>query len=101
MARIAGAVVFIGGAKWQDGKLTEVDGVRAELTAAREAGAFLLPVASTGGTAKSIADELLKFPGRKGGGNSTRPSNASLRDLASKDSPKKIAANIISILLQR
>jgi hypothetical protein len=101
MARIAGAIVFIGGAKWQDGQLVDADGVRAELEAARVTGAFLLPIGSTGGAARTIAEELIAMPGTSGGGLSRRPSKSDLRALMKKGDPQEIAKKALSVLMRR
>jgi hypothetical protein len=63
MARVSGAVVFIGGAPIDNGKVVDADGVRAEFEAARRTGAFLISAGSTGGTAHEFANEMLLMPG--------------------------------------
>lgn len=95
MARIAGAIVFIGGAKLERGHIVDAEGVRAELDAARKIGVFLLPIGSTGGAARTVAEELIRIPM-----TSQRPSKQVLRDLMRKDNPLVIAQKVGAILLQ-
>ncbi|PYE30665.1 SIR2-like protein [Rhizobium sp. PP-WC-1G-195] len=58
LARNSGTVVFLGGAKMSSGSAVIADGVLEEFEKAKSAGAFLLPVGSTGGAAKQIAETL-------------------------------------------
>ncbi len=101
MARVSGAIVFIGGAKWEQGQLVDADGVTAELEAARNSGAYLLPIGSTGGVAKAIAEQLIALPGSSGGGKSQRPSKSDLRALLRPADPQEVAKKVISILSKR
>jgi hypothetical protein len=96
MARMAGAVVFVGGSKIVDDKMISASGVMDELEAARAAGRFLLPVGATGGSARAIADELLKEKGDKGA--LSRPSKHVLRELLERAPPDKIATAVVRIL---
>lgn len=93
MARIAGTIIFIGGLKLEAGSLVDAEGVRAELEAARAAGAFCLPIGSTGGTARRIAEEMLGSPT-----NSSQPTKALLRTLMKRSSPSDIAKSVLSEL---
>jgi hypothetical protein len=95
MARVSGAVVFIGGAKVEGPHLVEADGVKAELEAALKTGAFLLPVGSTGGSARAIAEDLLKTPATAG---ARRPSKRDLRALMKRDQPAAVAKSVLDIL---
>lgn len=95
MARVSGAVIFIGGAKVEGLNLVEADGVKAELEAALKTGAFLLPVGSTGGSARAIAEDLLKTPATAG---ARRPSKRDLRALMKKDQPATVAKSVLHIL---
>ena len=101
MARVAGAVVFIGGAKLDGGKLAPADGVFAELEAARNAGAFLVPIGATGGSSQAIAEEMIRMSGSRGGGSSLRPSKQDLRFLMKKGAPDAIVEKVVSILSGR
>ena len=101
MARIAGAVIFIGGAKWDGQQLVEATGVRAELEAARTAGAFVLPVGSTGGTAKAIAEEMINAPGTTLRKSTPRPSKTDLRMLMKAGEPNAVAEAVLSVLLKQ
>ena len=96
MARQSGAVIFVGGAKLEDGKLVEADGVIDEFNAARKAGAFLLPIGSTGGAAAKIVDELLSASSSIAG--TRQPSKAELRLLQKKGDPDEIAITVAKIL---
>ena len=93
MARIAGAIIFIGGLKLEAGSFIDAEGVRSELEVARAAGAFCLPIGSTGGTARRIAEEMLGSPTI-----SNQPTKAMLRTLMKKSSPSDIAKFVLFAL---
>jgi Sir2- and TIR-associating SLOG family len=59
LARQAGVVIFLGGAKFNGADLVPAHGVREEFEIAKAGGAFLLPVAATGGAAQEISDSLV------------------------------------------
>jgi hypothetical protein len=59
LARLAGRCHLCGGAKLESGKETMADGAIEEFELAKRAGAFLLPIAATGGAAKNISDKLI------------------------------------------
>jgi hypothetical protein len=99
MARIAGAIVFVGGAKIEGGNIVAANGVRAELEAALAAGAFLVPIGSTGGMAKLIAEELLDARG-SGRQLAPRPSKQDLRTLMRPGEPEAMAKKVISLLVR-
>lgn len=100
MARTAGTIIFIGGAKWDGKQLVDADGVRAELEAARAAGAFLLPVGCTGGTARAIAEEMISARGVTLKAR-PRPSKGDLQKLMKPQTPEVVAETVISVLLKR
>jgi hypothetical protein len=95
MARVSGAVVFIGGAKIEDGKVVDADGVRAEFDAARRTGAILIPIGSTGGIARDLANEMLAAPGISVGGLSRRPTKKTLQALMKKATPSAVAKLVV------
>lgn len=101
LARQAGIVIFLGGAKAKDGKLVPASGVLEEFSLAEAAGAFLLPVAVTGGAAKEIADRLLGSSLPATGANATRPTDAELRQLSDPALPRDILVKNIFDILKR
>lgn len=99
LARLAGVVVFIGGAKLVDNRIVPADGVVEEADLATAAGAFLLPIAATGGTAETIAHQLIhsNLPSR--GNAAARPTDRELQALANKDiSPDKLVEIAAAVL---
>jgi Sir2- and TIR-associating SLOG family/SIR2-like domain len=98
MARVSGAIVFIGGAKLQNGELVESEGVLDERAAADRVGAFLLPVGASGGAAKAIAEDLIGSSLPFEGIEARRPSDAELRPLLREKDPGKISNLVIKIL---
>jgi hypothetical protein len=100
MARTAGTVIFLVGAKWDGKQLVETGGVRAELEAAMTAGTFLLPVGCTGGTAKAIAEEMIDTSGTSLLKAAPRPSKTDLRMLMKAEEPKAVAQAVLSVLLK-
>lgn len=98
MARISGAIVLIGGAKNQDGQIIDADGVEEELNAAKSVGAFLLPIGSTGGTAKSVCERLIGSDLVSDGNQAVRPNDAELKMLMNTDDPSEITSLVIKLL---
>jgi hypothetical protein len=98
MARVSGAVVFIGGAKWNGDSLVEAGGVRDEMEAAQRANVFLLPVGCTGGTARAIAEEMLAASGTNQIASSRRPTKVQIRSLMKHEPAKTVAEEVIAIL---
>jgi hypothetical protein len=98
MARVSGAIVFIGGAKLQDGELVESEGVLDERVAADRVRAFLLPVGASGGAAKAIAEDLIGSSMPFEGIEARRPSDAELRPLLKEEDPGKISELVVKIL---
>jgi hypothetical protein len=98
MARISGAVVFIGGAKLRDGLLVNADGVIAERMLAETSGAFLLPVGCTGGAAEYICRDLIGSPLAATGPKAQRPTDDELRALLLSRPSIEIAEMVINIL---
>jgi hypothetical protein len=97
MARVSGAVVFIGGAKWNGNSLVEAGGVGDEMEAAQLANVFLLPVGCTGGTAKAIAEEMLAASATNQIA-SRRPTKVQIRSLMKHEPAKTVAEKVIAIL---
>lgn len=81
LARQAGIVIFAGGAKLDGVSLISAPGVLEEFEIAHAAGAFLLPLAVTGGAAKEIADRLLGSGLIATGPDAVRPTDDELRVL--------------------
>lgn len=82
LARQAGVVIFLGGAKVEDEKIISASGVLEEFSLAKAAGAFLLPVAVTGGAAREISDQLLGSLLPAAGAGAVRPTDAELKQLS-------------------
>lgn len=101
LARQAGIVIFLGGAKAKDGKLIPAPGVLEEFSLAEAAGAFLLPVAASGGAAKEIADRLLGSSSACTGANATRPTDAELELLSDPATPRDVLVQSIFDILKR
>lgn len=99
MARVAGTIIFVGGAKEQDGELVEANGVLEELEIAKAAGARLLPVGATGGAAAVIAQQLIGSELPATGASKRRPTDAALRRLANSDlSPSQLVDETMKVL---
>jgi hypothetical protein len=94
LARQSGVVIFIGGAKIGAKGITPADGVLEEYTIARSSGAFLLPMAATGGAAEEIAAELMGSTVPSTGTNAQRPSDKELKALSD---PAASFADLITI----
>jgi len=87
LARQSGVFIVLGGMKMVDGQQVMADGVLEEFEMAKEAGAFLLPVGSTGGAAKQISDQLLGSDISSTGADAQRPTDkeiAALSDISIK-----------------
>ncbi|WP_414694368.1 hypothetical protein [Phenylobacterium sp.] len=98
MARVSGAVVFLGGGKLVDDRLVVAGGVHAERAAADSVGAFLLPVGSTGGAAAAIAHELVGSAIPSSGSGARRPTDDELRRLLKARDASEIAGMTVRIL---
>jgi hypothetical protein len=98
MARVSGAIVFVGGAKLADGALVAADGVENERQAAEAAGAFLLPIGSTGGMAETICRGLIGSDLASEGIGARRPTDAELSALLTPASPAEITSLVVKIL---
>lgn len=99
LARVAGAVVFIGGAKEVDGKLVDADGVFQEFEVAEKRGAFLLPLGATGGSARKIAVSLVGSKLASSGPSRQRPTDEQLATLMDEElSPPELIETAVKIL---
>ena len=82
MAHLAGAVVVIGGKKVDaDGNLVDADGVIKEVSIAIDTGKLVIPVGSTGGAAKIVANQLLSIDETDDQGMRVRPKNKDIEYL--------------------
>ncbi|MCK7118903.1 SIR2 family protein [Enterobacter roggenkampii] len=82
LARQAGVVIFIGGSKLDKGDLIPAKGVLKEFECAKKSGAFLLPIAATGGAARVIYEELISSNLSTSGSDAQRPFDKELKQLA-------------------
>ena len=82
LARQAGIVVFIGGAKLNNGLPVIADGVESEFEFARAAGVFLLPIGATGGAAEKICNQLRDSELASKGSSAMRPTDKELKALS-------------------
>ncbi|WP_286951511.1 MULTISPECIES: SIR2 family protein [Brevundimonas] len=101
LARQAGTVIFVGGAKHDGGDLIVADGVMEEFEIAREAGVFLLPVGATGGAAAEIAQRLIGSDIAIDGPALARPSDDELRLLLDSGTDQKTIVEAIAAILNR
>jgi len=101
LARLAGAVVFVGGATMDGGNLVIADGVMEEATLAQGAGAFLLPVGATGGAAKQIAESLLGSALAATGPGAVRPTDDELRALSDSGGNAAALVDRVATILKR
>ena len=101
LARLSGAVVFVGGAKNAGGETIVADGVLQEAKLAEAAGAFLLPVGATGGAAKQIADSLVGSPLASAGQNAMRPTDDELRALGDTTADTGTLISAVAAVLKR
>lgn len=101
LARLSGAVVFIGGLKIEGEKIVVANGVLEEAELAEAAGAFLLPIGATGGAAKQILDKLngSHLPSR--GKNAVRPTDEELTALDDSDADAGKLVNLAVEILKR
>lgn len=97
MARLSGAIVMIGGVRVRDGKLVSAAGAEEEYALAKAAGALILPIGSTGGTAEMIADRALSGELE----DARLPSKADLKALADPDLKPQDAARLVRDVLRK
>lgn len=98
MARISGSIILVGGAKFVNGRMTQADGVRAEMEIAAAKGAYIIPVGATGGMARAIAEEILSKKILSATDQMSHPSAKNIKALLTPNSPAVIAAQVKEIL---
>lgn len=101
LARLSGAVIFVGGAKTVDGAVVIADGVIEEARLAEAAGAFLLPVGATGGAARQLADQLIGSGLKCDGPEAQRPTDDELRALSDVSSGVGDLVDLVDVILKR
>ncbi|WP_454857877.1 SIR2 family protein [Rhizobium binxianense] len=101
LARNAGTVVFLGGAKTSGGSIVAAEGVMEEFEKAKGAGAFLLPVGSTGGAAKLICDQLQGSSLPFSGSDASRPSDDELTALSDETMTMEATIKLIDTIIMR
>ena len=101
LARFAGVMVFVGGLKIESGKSAAAEGVLTERVFAQKRGAFLLPVAATGGAAKQISNELIASSLPASGDLASRPTDEELVALADSTASADQLAKKVSVILKR
>lgn len=101
LARIAGVVIFIGGTKMDSGKPVIAGGVLEEFDAAKTADSFVIPIASTGGAAAQIANDLIGSAAAASGPNAIRPTDDELNELARTDITADEIVKLVSTILTR
>ena len=84
-----------------NGSVALADGVLEEAKLAKAAGAFLLPIGTTGGAAKVIADGLLGSVGATIGPNAIRPTDSELRALGDPSADAAKLVDITTTILKR
>jgi hypothetical protein len=98
MARLSGAIVFIGGATLVGDLLVDAEGVLEESELAFEHGVYLLPIGASGGAARKIAQSLIGSEVSSTGPSAQRPSDRELRLLLDGRDPGKLAKAVAKIL---
>jgi Sir2- and TIR-associating SLOG family/SIR2-like domain len=101
LARQAGVVIFLGGAKLDGTDLVPAPGVLEEFEIAKAAGAFLLPVAASGGAAKKISDNLMGSGLSATGPDAVRPTDDELLLLGDSATDRSTLVRRIAKILDR
>lgn len=101
MARYAGVVVFLGGAKMEKDGPVDADGVLQEFEAAKAAGAFLLPIGAFGGAALTISQGLLGSELPSEGPDARRPTDEELSYLSSPEAKAGDHLKKVGVILKR
>lgn len=101
MARQAGIVIFLGGAKMEGDNLVAAGGVIEEFEAAKAVGAFLLPVGATGGAARVISEALLGSDMPWQGVDAARPADEELTALSDEAAQPADLLKVIAAILGR
>jgi len=101
LARQAGGIIFIGGIKQEGDKLVPAGGVLEEYEAAREVGAFLLPIGATGGAAQEIAEKLIGSDVEATGPKAMRPTDDELKILLDPATERQAVLECIDAVVTR
>ncbi|EPR14527.1 hypothetical protein M527_28685 [Sphingobium indicum IP26] len=101
LARQAGGIIFIGGVKQEGDKLVPARGVLEEYEAAREVGAFLLPIGATGGAAQEIAEKLIGSDVEATGPKAMRPTDDELKILLDPATKRQAVLECIDAVVTR
>lgn len=101
LARLSGAVIFVGGAKIVDGTVVIADGVLEEARLAESAGAFLLPIGATGGAARQLADQMIGSALACDGFGARRPTDDELRALSDVSTSTSNLVDLVGTILKR
>ncbi len=101
LARQAGVVIFLGGAKFENDKLISSSGVKEEFELAKKAGAFLIPVGSTGGASQKIAEDLVGSTLPYSGVKAVRPTDEELKRLSDKTAEINEIIDCVTDILER
>jgi len=101
LARQAGTVIFIGGAKQDERGIVVANGVMEEFEIARAAGVFLLPIGATGGAAAEIANALIGSADPTDGSPTYRPNDDELRLLLDADTDRRTIVETVADIIER
>lgn len=101
LARLSGAVIFVGGAKTVEGTVVIADGVLEEARLAEAAGAFLLPIGATGGAARQISERMIGSGLACDGFGAQRPTDDELRALSDVSTSTGDLVDLVSTILKR
>lgn len=101
LARLSGAVIFVGGAKTVDGTIVIADGVLEEARLAEAAGAFLLPIGATGGAARQLTEQLIGSRLACDGFGAQRPTDDELRALSDESTSTGDLVDLFGTILKR
>lgn len=101
MARQAGIVVVVGGAKHQDGHVVDAIGVQEEVSIAQAAGALVIPIGATGGVAKKVSDSLVGSQLPCHGVETVRPTDDELQRLANPSASNATVVDLIFKIINR
>lgn len=101
MARQAGVIVVVGGAKRENGRLVSAGGVLEEVAMARAAGALVIPIGGTGHAAQEVSDSLYGSSLPSDGRDAVRPTDDELQKLADPSAPNSEIAELVLRILSR
>lgn len=101
LARLAGVVIVVGGAKIDGGNPVTAAGVIDECDAALAAGSFILPIGCTGGAASEIANSFIGSELPSSGRDALRPTDEELSKLADPAMTVPDIVTLVSEILTR